>query len=91
MIFAPAPGAFLRWVALTGAVLTLALAAGLLLPGTAGAQGSDRDEVRYQGKHDVRVVPVNYNLGGGFGAVFGLCDAPGYGGGGAGCAGDYGY
>jgi len=65
MIFAPAPGIFLRWVTLTGAVLALALAAGLLLPGTAGAQGSDRDEVRHRGAHDVRVVPVNYNLGAG--------------------------
>ena len=39
----------------------LALIAASLLAGQAGAQ----DEVRYVGAHDVRVVPVNLNLGAG--------------------------
>ena len=34
-----------------------------LLPGMAAAQESEREEVHYTGAHDIRVVPVNYNLG----------------------------
>ena len=43
-------------------VLFAALAA-VLLPALAAAQESEREEVRYSGAHDIRVVPVNYNLG----------------------------
>ena len=37
-----------------------------LLPAAAAAQESAREEVRYAGAHDIRVVPVNYNLAAGF-------------------------
>lgn len=36
-----------------------------LLPGVVWGQGSGREEVRYAGAHEVRVVPVNFNLGAG--------------------------
>ena len=47
------------------ATLTMMLAvfASSLLPAAAVAQEPEREEVRYSGAHDIRVVPVNYNLG----------------------------
>ncbi len=43
----------------------LILAITLLLPLTVDAQGSDKDEVHHIGAHEIRVVPVNLNLGAG--------------------------
>ena len=50
-------------VLLAALAALLALAAMALLPAAASAQESEREEVRYTGAHDIRVVPVNYNLG----------------------------
>ena len=56
-----------RRVALAVLAALLALALAPLPPPMAAAQDSAResDEVRYTGAHDIRVVPVNYNLGAG--------------------------
>ena len=43
----------------------LALIALVFMPFSALAQESEREEVRYVGSHDIRVVPINYNLGAG--------------------------
>ena len=52
-----------RRATLAALAALLALAAFSLLPATAAAQDSTKEEVRYAGAHDIRVVPVNYNLG----------------------------
>ena len=41
----------------------LAVLVASLLPAMTVAQESEREEVGYTGAHDIRVVPVNYNLG----------------------------
>ena len=41
----------------------LAVLVATLLPAMTVAQESEREEVSYTGAHDIRVVPVNYNLG----------------------------
>ena len=46
------------------AVVLSALAV-LVLPLSALAQDSGKEEVRYVGSHDIRVVPINFNLGAG--------------------------
>lgn len=43
----------------------LALAAAYLLPATAAAQDSGREELRHIGDHDIRVARINYHLGSG--------------------------
>lgn len=53
----------LRCATLAALVAVLASIAASLLPAVAVAQESGREEVRYSGAHDIRVVPVNYNLG----------------------------
>ena len=63
MPFFPVMRASLRRPALTALIVLLALAAMYLLPATAEAQDSTREEVTYSGAHDIRVAPVNYNLG----------------------------
>ena len=52
-----------RRAALAALAALLALAVLSLLPATAAAQDSTKEEVRYTGAHDIRVAPVNYNLG----------------------------
>ena len=49
----------------TCCVILAALAAivASMLPAMAEAQEPEREEVRFTGAHDIRVVPVNYNLG----------------------------
>ncbi len=54
-----------RCAILTALASLLTLMAASLLPATAVAQESDREEVRYTGAHDILVLPVNYNLGSG--------------------------
>ena len=51
--------------ALTVLAALLAFAAAYLLPATAAAQDSTREEVRHTGAHDILVAPVNLNLGAG--------------------------
>lgn len=51
--------------ALLTAALFLAAIAALLLPHTVNGQESRHEEVRYTGDHDIRVVPLNYNLASG--------------------------
>ena len=43
-------------------IMLFAVLAAALMPALAVAQESEREEVRYTGAHDIRVVPVNYNL-----------------------------
>ena len=43
----------------------LAMAAAYLLPTTAAAQDSGREEMRHLGAHDIRVARINYHLGSG--------------------------
>ena len=43
-------------------ITLFAVLAAALMPALAVAQESEREEVRYTGAHDIRVVPVNYNL-----------------------------
>ena len=52
-----------RCVMFTTLITLFAALAVVLLPAMAAAQESEREEVRYSGAHDIRVVPVNYNLG----------------------------
>ena len=52
-----------RCVILAALAAMLASIAAFMLPATAVAQESEREEVRYSGAHDIRVVPVNHNLG----------------------------
>ncbi len=47
------------------AALLLAAVAALLMPFTANAQESKHEAVLYTGAHDIRVVPINYNLASG--------------------------
>ena len=54
-----------RYMILAVLAALLALMVVSLLPAMAAAQESEREEVRYTGAHDIRVVPVNYNLGSG--------------------------
>ena len=42
--------------------ILFALLVASLLPAMAAAQELEREEVHYTGAHDIRVVPVNYNL-----------------------------
>ena len=51
------------YVILAALAAMLASIAASMLPAMAVAQESEREEVRYSGAHDIRVVPVNYNLG----------------------------
>ncbi len=53
----------MRSAALPALMSLLALAAICLWPSAAEAQDSTREEVTYSGAHDIRVVPINYNLG----------------------------
>ena len=50
---------------LAALTLLLVLVVASLLPPMAMAQESARQEVRYAGAHDIRVVPTNYNLASG--------------------------
>ena len=59
----PPLSVFARQTALPTLLALLAIAAICLLPATAAAQESEREEVHHTGAHDIRVVPVNYNLG----------------------------
>ena len=54
---------FLQWVMLPTLLPLLAVLVASLLPAMTVAQESEREEVGYTGAHDIRVVPVNYNLG----------------------------
>ena len=54
-----------RVALLTALVVLLALAATPLLAPVAFGQEGDKEEVHYVGAHDIRVVPVNLNLGAG--------------------------
>ena len=55
-----------RRAALAALAVLMALAAMSLLPAAAAAQEPAREEVRHIGSHDIRVVPVNYNLAAGY-------------------------
>ena len=59
------PGIARPSVALTALAAWLALVAMFLMPAAAAAQGSGKEEVHYTGAHDIRVVPLNYNLASG--------------------------
>lgn len=50
-------------VKLVAVVALLAALAAYLLPATAAAQQSEREEILHTGAHAIRVAPVNYNLG----------------------------
>ncbi len=60
-ILCPTP----RRAAMAALAVLLTLAAMSLLAPVAAGQESGREEVRYVGAHDIRVVPVNLNLGAG--------------------------
>ena len=54
------------WTALAAlAIFVIAFFLPMTLPMTIEAQESDKREVRHVGAHDVRVIPVNLNLGAG--------------------------
>ncbi len=54
----------IRWLALAS-IVGLWVLTTLLLPVNASAQDEGRKEVHFVGAHDIRVVPVNLNLGAG--------------------------
>lgn len=63
MSFLTAQRVLARPTAILALMAMLILATLSLIPSSAQAQDSTREEVTYSGAHDIRVVPVNYNLG----------------------------
>ena len=61
---ADAPGHIFRKLLIFLSVLSISVTT-LIVPYTLGAQEGERDGVHYVGKHDIRVIPVNLNLGAG--------------------------
>jgi hypothetical protein len=65
MIPAPARWRFAFRYPVPAFAVLVAIAAALLFAPAAAAQEGDREEAHHVGAHDIRVVPVNLNLGAG--------------------------